>query len=92
MKNKTYIVLDNRRASIWYFMRDLITFIFILICIFVSKGDLFWSVISFIMFLLFYFGFIVRSVKNELIFFYSLEMMKAWVDTKICLSAMEDSE
>ena len=90
MKTKTYIVLDNRSSSIWYFMRDLITFCFILICIFVSKGDLFWSVFSFIMFILFYYGFIIRTVKSELIFFRSLTMLKAWVDTKIYLNKIDD--
>jgi hypothetical protein len=42
------------------------------------------------MFILFYYGFIIRTVKSELIFFRSLTMLKAWVDTKIYLNEIDD--
>lgn len=79
MKEPKYVVFDKREGLFENIMKNVVTFSFILLCIYVSRGSTWWTFATGCFFLLMLFGLFARAWdRNKK--FHSKAELKEWVD------------
>lgn len=83
----TYLLLDRRETLGQSIVSDLITFGFLLLCIWASQGSTWWTFFTGVLFLLFGVGKIAAAIGDRRHKFKSAEELRNWADSEMTKGA-----
>ena len=82
MKDVKFCILwKNKETVLDSIVKDTYTFCFLLLCMYVSKGSVWWTFLTGVMFLLFLFAKTSRWIKEDRKNFHTKEEVRKWLDS-----------
>ena len=82
-QNEVYIVIDQRESLKESVFKDLTTFTLLAFCIWLSQGSTFWTFLTGLFIICFFYAQMSRAFKIRKHYFKSIHLLKAWVDHEV---------
>ena len=81
--NEVYIVIDQRESLKESIFKDLTTFTLLAFCIWISQGSKFWTFLTGVFIICFFYAQMARALKIRKHQFKSIHLLKAWIDHEV---------
>ena len=82
-QNEIYIVIDQRESLKESVLKDLTSFSLLAFCIWLSEGSTFWTFLTGLFMICFFYAQMARALKIRKHYFKSIHLLKVWVDKEM---------